>query len=69
VVARAGDLRSPRPTGDLDLVRLGGRMSATPLRLDRAGPGLGEHTNEVLSDLLGLSADEIAALAEEGVLT
>jgi benzylsuccinate CoA-transferase BbsF subunit len=41
------------------------RLCATPTR---HAPLLGEHTNEVLSGLLGLSADEIASLARQGVL-
>jgi crotonobetainyl-CoA:carnitine CoA-transferase CaiB-like acyl-CoA transferase len=31
-------------------------------------PLLGEHTDEVLSSMLGLSAAEIAALREEGAI-
>jgi crotonobetainyl-CoA:carnitine CoA-transferase CaiB-like acyl-CoA transferase len=31
-------------------------------------PGQGKHNTEVLRDLLGMSADEIAALEAEGVL-
>ena len=34
----------------------------------RAAPMLGEHTDEVLGGLLGLEADEIAALRSEGVI-
>ena len=33
-----------------------------------AAPGLGEHTDEVLRELLGYSAEEIAALRAEGVV-
>ena len=50
-------------------------LDGIPYRLDRtpafaAGPGplLGEHTTEVLSDLLGSSDAEIAALRVEGVV-
>ena len=38
------------------------QLSETPARLDRPGPLHGEHTDAVLRDLLGLGADEIAAL-------
>ena len=34
----------------------------------RAAPALGEHTDEVLRELLGYSDDEIAALRDEGVV-
>lgn len=51
------------------LVRLGGELSETPLRLDRAGPAMGEHTDEVLRQDLGLTDDEIAELRADGVLT
>jgi crotonobetainyl-CoA:carnitine CoA-transferase CaiB-like acyl-CoA transferase len=47
-------------------------MSATPVRAgrptDRGAPCYGEDTEEVLRELLGLSAAEIAALEEEGVI-
>jgi crotonobetainyl-CoA:carnitine CoA-transferase CaiB-like acyl-CoA transferase len=33
-----------------------------------AGPDLGEHTDEVLGELLGLAPAEIDALKQEGVL-
>jgi crotonobetainyl-CoA:carnitine CoA-transferase CaiB-like acyl-CoA transferase len=55
--------------GSMPLVRLGGRFSATPMQLDRAGPGMGEHNDEVFRRLLGLSDREIDALAAEGVFT
>src|SRR6516162_8247433 len=43
------------------------RLSATPGRLRRPAPGLGEHTAEVLSGL-GLDRAEIAGLARDGVI-
>ncbi|RMQ48046.1 CoA-transferase [Pseudomonas cichorii] len=44
------------------------RLSATPVEYRRAPPLLGEHTQEVLQGILGLSADEVVALREAGVL-
>jgi len=43
-------------------------LSATPPRLDRPAPLLGEHTDELLTELLRLSPDEITALHTRGVL-
>lgn len=45
------------------------RFSATPARPLRAGPILGEHTQQVLRDLLGYSDEEIFAFAAEGALS
>ena len=38
------------------------RFSDTPVRYDLPPPALGEHTHAVLSGLLGMSDDAIAAL-------
>ncbi|TDV57739.1 CaiB/BaiF CoA transferase family protein [Actinophytocola oryzae] len=45
------------------------RLSVTPGGLHRPAPLLGEHTREVLTELLGLSDNEITELAESDVLT
>jgi crotonobetainyl-CoA:carnitine CoA-transferase CaiB-like acyl-CoA transferase len=44
------------------------RLSATPGSVRTPAPMLGEHTEEVLRDLLGLKADEIVALRKAGVI-
>ena len=44
------------------------RFGETPWQFDRAGPCLGEHTDEVLSDVLGYDADEVHAFRAEGVI-
>ncbi len=44
------------------------RLSATPGRIDSLGPALGNATQEVLSGLLGLHAEEIGRLRREGVV-
>jgi len=43
------------------------RFSQTPVRMERAGPLLGEHSVEVLREL-GLTAEEIARLAGCGII-
>ena len=69
VKARALRDRLPHPSaGTVKLVRSPMRMSATPAGSDLPPPMLGQHTDEVLHDLLGKSAAEIAALHESGVL-
>ncbi len=44
------------------------KMSETPCEVRSAAPLLGQHTDEILSGLLGLSEAEIAALREAGAL-
>ncbi len=57
------------PVGaDLTVVANPIRMSATPPSYRSAPPLLGQHTSEVLSSLLGMTADEIARLAAQGVI-
>ena len=43
-------------------------LSTTDWRIERGGPCLGEHTDQVLKDLVGLSESEIAQLRQEGVV-
>jgi crotonobetainyl-CoA:carnitine CoA-transferase CaiB-like acyl-CoA transferase len=43
-------------------------FSETDWQIERGGPCLGEHTEEVLSCLLGMTADEVQELREEGVI-
>ena len=44
------------------------KMTKTPGRIDYPSPFLGQHTTEVLSEVLGYPEDKIAALAAEGVI-
>ena len=54
----------PDPTfGTLAMQNVAPRLSRTPGSVRWTGPALGEHTHEVLHDLLGYSDAEIAALA------
>jgi crotonobetainyl-CoA:carnitine CoA-transferase CaiB-like acyl-CoA transferase len=54
--------------GQVTLVRNPIRMSATPATSNIAPPLLGQHTDDILRDVLGRSDAEIAALRERGVL-
>ena len=44
------------------------KFSQTPVELSAPAPLLGQHTDEVLCGLLGLRADELAALRGDGVI-
>ncbi len=44
------------------------KFSETPAEVRIRPPLTGEHTTEVLSDLLGYSKDEIEGLRQEGVV-
>jgi crotonobetainyl-CoA:carnitine CoA-transferase CaiB-like acyl-CoA transferase len=59
----------PHPTiGTLRMTGLPVKFGATPGQIHRAPPQLGEHTDEVLADLLGYSKERISGLRESGVL-
>ena len=51
--------------GMLKVVNSPIKLSRTPVKLERASPVLGEHTEEVFTNLLGLSKEDIAKLKEE----
>jgi crotonobetainyl-CoA:carnitine CoA-transferase CaiB-like acyl-CoA transferase len=55
--------------GRLLLERSGFRLSASAGGFQRAGPNLGEHSEAILRELLGLDDAEIARLGAQGVLT
>jgi crotonobetainyl-CoA:carnitine CoA-transferase CaiB-like acyl-CoA transferase len=44
------------------------RLSETPGSVRTPAPALGEHSDEVLQKLLGLGADEVAALRAAGAI-
>jgi crotonobetainyl-CoA:carnitine CoA-transferase CaiB-like acyl-CoA transferase len=67
---RAREFVRDLPHTKLGRVRVTGspmRFSRTPVRLDHAGPLLGEHTLEVLGEL-GLDERDVADLEEQGVV-
>ncbi len=68
---RGMQVQVPHPlagSGHVDLIGSPLRFSRTPVTLRRAPPTLGQHTDEVLEELLGMDADERARLRREGVI-
>jgi crotonobetainyl-CoA:carnitine CoA-transferase CaiB-like acyl-CoA transferase len=71
VVARGMQIDVPHATaaaGSVPLIANPIRMSRTPPAYERSPPTLGEHTDEVLSELLDLPAAEREALRGRGVI-
>ena len=70
VQARGMQIRMPHPLAGEDVRLVGSpiRLSGTPVSYRRAPPTLGQHTDEVLAEVLGLGEDERNALREEGVI-
>lgn len=69
VLSRDMLVEVPHPTaGRIKLAGCPMKLGRTPARIDRHPPLLGEHTEEVLQDLLGSTPDQIAALRVEGVI-
>ena len=59
----------PHPTiGPLRLAGIPVKYAETPLSIQRPPPLLGEHTDEILSDTLDYSPDQIESLRQEGVI-
>ena len=54
--------------GEIPILANPVRMSRTPASYEVPPPLLGEHTGEVLSTVLGLGPDELAALRDQGVV-
>ena len=55
-------------SGSVDLIGNPIKLSATPVSYRRAPPTLGQHTDEVLEEWLGLGADERQQLHDNGVI-
>jgi len=70
VIARQMRLDLPHGRYDVNVPSVASpmKMSETPPTYRHAPPALGEHTDQVLRDLLSLSAGEIAALREKGIV-
>jgi crotonobetainyl-CoA:carnitine CoA-transferase CaiB-like acyl-CoA transferase len=56
------------PVGTVSTVRNPIRFSETPIRHDVPPPTLGQHTNEVLQQVLGLDAAALARLRQNKVI-
>jgi crotonobetainyl-CoA:carnitine CoA-transferase CaiB-like acyl-CoA transferase len=54
--------------GEIAMPNVCPRLSETPGSVEWLGPALGEHNGAVYAGLLGLSAPEIAALEDKGVI-
>jgi crotonobetainyl-CoA:carnitine CoA-transferase CaiB-like acyl-CoA transferase len=68
-IARGLRLELAHPAaGQVSLVRSPMRFSATPVEHERPPPVLGQHTDEILSGVLGMSDGEIGKLRADGVV-
>jgi crotonobetainyl-CoA:carnitine CoA-transferase CaiB-like acyl-CoA transferase len=54
--------------GEIVVANVVPRLSGTPGSVDRVGPKLGEHTEEILSSLLEFDGGRIAELRQRGVI-
>lgn len=69
IKARRLKIDMPHPTaGNMPMVGSPIRMSATPVEYRTPPPLLGQHTVSVLSEILGLSLDDVARLAKDKVV-
>ena len=60
-------LEVEQPSGKVKTLGFPVKMSKTPARVQRPAPQLGEHTEEILSDL-GFSREKIKGLKEKGII-
>ena len=67
---RGMEIALPHPSSatPIDLIASPIKMSETAPEYTRAPPTMGQHTAEVLEEILGLGADEVAALKSNGVV-
>jgi crotonobetainyl-CoA:carnitine CoA-transferase CaiB-like acyl-CoA transferase len=69
VAAREALITMDHPrSGKVLMANVPVRLSKTPGSVRTPAPALGEHTGEILQELLGLSAAEVARLAGAGVV-
>ena len=55
-------------SGNFKVVNTPFKFSRTPCKVAKASPELGEHTDEVLGQLTGMTTEEISELRNSGVL-
>ena len=55
-------------TGTVQIPGMPIKLSETPGQIDAPAPNLGEHTSEVLTGLLGLGAEEVNQLKQDGIV-
>jgi len=60
-------LEVEQPSGKVKILGFPVKMSATPARIQRPAPQLGEHTEEILAEI-GYAEEEIKELKEKGVI-
>ena len=68
---REMEISMPHPLsgkGDVSLIGSPVKMSATPVSYRHAPPTLGQHTNEILAEMLGMDEEECSELAQKGVV-
>ena len=69
VIARGIEMHVPHPTaGTMKLVASPMRLSKTPVEVRMPPPLLGQHTDEVLRNELGMSASQINELHQRGIV-
>jgi formyl-CoA transferase len=68
--AREAIIRLPHPRwGEIAMQNVFPRLSRTPGAVRSIAPqSVGEHNGEVWGGILGLTADELAALARDGII-
>ncbi|MDP3490446.1 MAG: CoA transferase, partial [Phenylobacterium sp.] len=68
-IAREAIISVPHPVfGEVQMQNAFPKLSATPGKVRWPGPDLGAHTEEVLREVAGLSADAVADLRARGVI-
>ena len=55
-------------TGTVQVPGIPIKLSETPGQIDAPAPNLGEHTSEILTGLLGLGAEEVNQLKQDGIV-
>ncbi len=69
IIARDMIVETDHPTaGKVKMAGVPIKMSETPGTIERPAPLLGQHTEEILSEVLGISSEEVAQLKAQNVL-